>query len=273
MAKLYNDISIFEKISHFEKSRIEEIRKKNLTTGIGIFIFLVAFILSSIIGRFNVTNLVEFPNIFNYIKKTLPVLRPSYFGYDLGVWYSAKNLYFKEIFDTILIAYLATFLSTILAFILCFPASKNLMRNRWIYSITRRILDIFRGIPELVYALLFVFSFGIGPLPGVIAIAIHSTGSLAKLFSEVNENIDQEAIEGIRSTGGNWFQIIRYAVVPQVLPNYMSYALLRFEINIRASTIIGFVGAGGIGHQLILAVRQFRYRDVSAICLLIILRT
>jgi phosphonate transport system permease protein len=115
-----------------------------------------------------------------------------------------------------------------------------------------------------------VYAFGIGPLAGILAITVHSIGALGKLFSEVNENIDQEAIEGIRSAGGNWFEIIRFGVVPQVLPNYISYSILRLEINIRASTVIGFVGAGGIGYELMLAIRQFHYTDVSALCLMII---
>ncbi|MBN2735903.1 MAG: phosphonate ABC transporter, permease protein PhnE [Spirochaetales bacterium] len=270
MGNPQNNTDIKSKIKTFETSLNREIQEKSRKTVLGIIIFLTLFILSSIIGRFNISNLIEFPNIFNYIKKTLPVLRLQFLGYDLGVWYSSRNLYLREMFDTILIAYAATLLGTFFAFLLCFPASKNLMKNWWLYIIARRLLDFSRGVPELIYAMLFVVSFGIGPLPGVIAIAVHSVGSLGKLFSEVNENIDNEAIEGIRSTGGNWFQIIRYAVVPQVLPNYFSYALLRLEINIRASTIIGFVGAGGIGQQLILAVRQFRYQDVSAICLIII---
>ena len=87
-------------------------------------------------------------------------------------------------------------------------------------------MEIARGVPEIVYALIFVFSFGIGPFPGVLAIAIHCAGALGKLFSEVNENIDMEPIEGVRASGGNWFQIIRFAVVPQIMPNFMSYALL-----------------------------------------------
>ena len=94
-----------------------------------------------------------------------------------------------------------------------------------------------------------VFAFGLGPLPGVLAIAIHSAGALGKLFSEVNENIDLACVEGVRAAGGNWFQVIRYAVLPQVLPNFASYALLRFEINVRAAAIIGFVGAGESGRS------------------------
>jgi phosphonate transport system permease protein len=118
--------------------------------------------------------------------------------------------------------------------------------------------------------MVFVFSFGLGPLPGVLAIGIHSAGALGKLFSEVNENIDMNLIEGVRATGANWFQIMRYAVLPQVLPNFFSYSLLRFEINVRAASIIGFVGAGGIGQELMFVIRQFVYTDISAIVLMII---
>jgi phosphonate transport system permease protein len=132
-------------------------------------------------------------------------------------------------------------------------------------------MEIARAVPEIVYALIFVFSFGLGPLPGVLAIAVHSTGALGKLFSEVNENIDHQPLEGIRAAGGNWFQVIRYGVVPQVLPNFLSYALLRFEINVRAASVVGFVGAGGIGQELMFVIRQFIYVDISAIVLLIML--
>ena len=119
--------------------------------------------------------------------------------------------------------------------------------------------------------MIFVFSFGIGPFPGILAIAIHTAGALGKLFSEVNENLDEKAIEGVRASGGNWFEVIRFAVVPQVLPNFTSYTLLRFEINVRAASVIGFVGAGGIGQELMFVIRQFVYTDISAIVLMIIL--
>jgi phosphonate transport system permease protein len=125
-------------------------------------------------------------------------------------------------------------------------------------------------VPELVYALVFVFAFGLGPVPGVLAITIHSMGALGKLFSEINENIDLSSVEGVRAAGGNWFQVIRYAVIPQVLPNFASYSLLRLEINVRSAAIVGFVGAGGIGQELFLVIRQFIYTDVSAIALLLI---
>jgi phosphonate transport system permease protein len=115
-----------------------------------------------------------------------------------------------------------------------------------------------------------VFAFGIGPLAGVLAIAIHTTGSLGKLFSEVNENADHGPIEGLRATGAGWLQSMGFGVVPQVLPVFLSYTLLRFEINVRGAAIVGFVGAGGIGQELYLVIRQFIYPDISAIVLLII---
>jgi phosphonate transport system permease protein len=117
---------------------------------------------------------------------------------------------------------------------------------------------------------MFVAAFGLGPLAGVLAIGIHSFGALGKLFTEVVENIDMNPVEGVRSSGGAFPAVVRYAALPQVLPNLASYALLRFEINMRASSIIGFVGAGGIGQELFVAIRRFYYTDVSAILLLII---
>ena len=114
-------------------------------------------------------------------------------------------------------------------------------------------------------------AFGLGAVPGVLAIAIHTAGALGKLFSEVAENIDMKPVEGVTSTGANWVQVIRFAVAPQVLSNFASYALLRFEINVRGASVMGFVGAGGIGQDLIEAIRKFYYADVSAILLLIIL--
>src|SRR3546814_399699 len=111
---------------------------------------------------------------------------------------------------------------------------------------------------------------GVGPLAGLLAIAIHSAGARGKLFSEVNENIDHKPLEGIRAAGGSWFDEIRYGVVPQVLPNFTSYTLLRFEINIRASSIIGFVGAGGVGQELYYVINFNFYEEVSALVLLVV---
>ena len=144
------------------------------------------------------------------------------------------------------------------------------MRNRVLLFASRRVLEVARTVPDLVYALIFVFCFGIGPLAGVLAIAVHTMGALGKLYSEVNENIDMKPVEGLRAAGANWLQMVRYAVVPQVLPNHVSYTLLRFEVNVRSSSIIGFVGAGGLGQEIRTAISFQYYTDISALFLIIL---
>jgi phosphonate transport system permease protein len=126
-------------------------------------------------------------------------------------------------------------------------------------------------VPELVFALMFVIAFGLGPLAGVLAVAIHSLGALGKLFAEVVENIDMKPVEGMHATGAPWHVAMRFGALPQTMSNFVSYALLRFEVNVRGATVMGFVGAGGIGMDLIEAIRKFYYSDVSAILVLIVI--
>jgi phosphonate transport system permease protein len=126
-------------------------------------------------------------------------------------------------------------------------------------------------VPDIVFALIFVIAFGLGPMAGVLAITIHSIGALGKQYAEMVENIDMKPVEGLRSTGASWIASMRFAVLPQVVAGFASYTLLRFEINVRSASVMGFVGAGGIGVELITAIRKFYYSDVSAILLLIIL--
>lgn len=256
--------------AHFLQTEQTLRHSRRLQTILFTLIFVAALSGSIIVGEVRLDTFIEgLPNFFTYIDSTLPEIHRETFLADIGEWYWGIWRWLGMLFDTIVIAFLATLIGAIGAFLLCFPASHNLMRNPWIYNISRRVMEIARAVPEIVYALIFVFSFGLGPLPGVLAIALHSTGALGKLFSEVNENIDHQPLEGIRASGGNWFQIIRYGVVPQVLPNFLSYTLLRFEINIRAASVVGFVGAGGIGQELMFVIRQFIYVDISAIVLLI----
>jgi phosphonate transport system permease protein len=234
-------------------------------------IFVLALIASAHVGEVSIKEFVEgLPGFFNYFNETLPTIRVETMVVDIGDWYWGIGEWLAFLWDTVLIAFLATLFGFVSAFLLCFPASRNLNKNFWVYFVCRRIMEIARSVPDLVYALIFVFSFGIGPFPGVLAIAIHSCGALGKLFSEINENVDLGASEGVMASGGNWFQVIRYAVVPQVFPNFMSYTLLRFEINVRAASVVGFVGAGGIGQELMTAIRQFIYTDVSAIVLMLV---
>jgi phosphonate transport system permease protein len=201
----------------------------------------------------------------------LPTLRLASLGADVAEWYWGLGRWLFLLLDTIVIAFMGTLLGLTGAFVLCFAAARNLSPHRWLSLLTRRVLEIARTVPDLVYALIFVYAFGLGPLPGVLAIGVHTLGALGKLFAEVNENTAPGPLEGVQAAGGNWWQTMRYAVVPQVLPNFASYTLLRFEINVRASSVVGFVGAGGIGQELYTVIRQFIYVDISAIVLLLIL--
>jgi phosphonate transport system permease protein len=190
---------------------------------------------------------------------------------NVGEWFWGWRKWARLMLDTLLIAYVGTVLGATGAFFLSFLASANLIRSPLIRWTARRYLEVCRTIPELVFALVFVIAFGLGAVPGVLAIAIHTMGALGKLFSEVVENIDMKPVEGAISTGASWPSMVRFAVVPQVLQNFASYALLRFEVNVRGASVMGFVGAGGIGQDLIEAIRKFYYSDVSAIMIVIIL--
>ncbi|MGE0718464.1 MAG: phosphonate ABC transporter, permease protein PhnE [Alphaproteobacteria bacterium] len=189
---------------------------------------------------------------------------------DVGEWYWGLTKWLALLGETLLIAYVGTVVGLACGFFASFLAARNLGSAPWLRFATKRWLEFCRTVPEIVFALVFVIAFGLGPLPGVFAIALHTTGALGKLFSEVVENIDMRPVEGAAASGGSWAQTVRFAVVPQVLSNFASYALLRFEINVRGAAVMGFVGAGGIGQDLIEAIRKFYYADVSAILLLII---
>ncbi len=205
-----------------------------------------------------------------YILETMPTLRWESFGADMAEWFWGLKRWLRLLWQTILIAYAGTITGVVGGFLLCFLAAANLGRPAWARFVTRRALEFCRTVPEIVFALIFVITFGLGPLPGVLAIAIHTMGAMGKLFSEVVENINMKPVDGLTATGASWWQVARFGVVPQVLSNFASYSLLRFEINVRGASIMGFVGAGGIGQDLIEAIRKFYVTDVSAILLLII---
>ena len=190
---------------------------------------------------------------------------------DIAEWYWGIGRWTRLLVETLFIAYIGTVLGGLAALVLCFLAAANLAGRRWVCFLTRRVLEFCRTVPEIVFALIFVVAFGLGPLPGVLAIAIHTTGALGKLFAEVVENIDMKPVDGVAAAGASWWQTVRFAVVPQVMSNFASYGLLRFEINVRGAAVMGFVGAGGIGQDLIEAIRKFYYSDVSAILVLIVI--
>ena len=259
-------------VSAFEQTwRGLQARKRWLTAAYGS-LFLVALVVSAWVGEFNPIKLIEgLPRIHEYVAKTLPVLTLGNFWGDVSEWFYGLPKWLKLLWETILIAYIATLLGTLGALALCFHAAQNTRRGAVSYWITRRVFEVARTIPELVFALVFVFAFGIGPLAGILAIAIHSMGGSGKLFAEAVENIDMKPVDGLRATGANWLQTIRFAVLPQVLPNFTSFSLWRFEINVRSASIIGFVGAGGIGQEFYTAISRLYYEDISALIILMVL--
>ncbi len=206
----------------------------------------------------------------NYLARLLYLDTGKPVWTDIAEWYWGFWKWLYKIGETLLIAYLGTVLGGIGAFILCFVSARNLVQNRGVLFATRRFLEFCRTVPELVFALTFVVAFGLGPLPGILALAIHTLGALGKQFSEVVENIDMKPFDGVIATGATWTEAVRFAALPQVLSNFASYGLMRFEINVRGAAIMGFVGAGGIGQDLLEAIRKFYYSDVSAMLLMII---
>lgn len=181
--------------------------------------------------------------------------------------------YFPALIETINIAAVSTLIGAAGGLLLSFMGTRGLAKWPRLIPLFRRISDIMRAVPEIVIALVLIFVLGGGPVPAMIAIAIHTAGALGKMFSEVAENADLKPVEGLASTGATWSQRMMLGVMPQVAPNYLSYALLRFEINIRASAILGFVGAGGLGYELrnAMAWGPGRFDEAGAIFILLFL--
>lgn len=179
--------------------------------------------------------------------------------------------YFPALIETINIAAVSTLIGAIGGVCLSLLGTRGLAKWPRLIPLFRRTSDIMRAVPEIVIALVLIFVLGGGPVPAMIAIAIHTAGALAKMFSEVSENTDLNAVEGLSSTGATWLQRMLLGVLPQVAPNYVSYTLLRFEINIRASAILGFVGAGGLGYELrnAMAWGPGRFDEAAAIFILL----
>lgn len=177
--------------------------------------------------------------------------------------------YLSEMVITIQIALWGTALAVVLSIPCGILCSENLV-PWYVYQPMRRLMDAFRAINEMVFAMLFVVAVGLGPFAGVLALFIHTTGVLAKLFSEAVESIDPRPVEGIRATGANWLQEVIFGVIPQVLPLWVSYSLYRFESNVRSATVLGIVGAGGIGQLLWEYIRGFYYAETAGVMLVII---
>lgn len=247
---------------------LEMVRRKRMYGGILLLFFIAVMASGWMVAEDR--NAGDFwpglPQVFDFPAEVLS-----------EAWANRANIpsllweYTPALIETINIAAVATLIGAIAAMGLSLLATRGLARWPRMIPVFRRTMDALRAIPEIVIALVLIYILGGGPVPAVIAIALHTGGALGKLFSEVAENADTKPVEGLASVGANWTQRMWLGVIPQVAPNWLSYALLRFEINVRASAILGFVGEGGIGSDLKVAMQwgQGRYDEVVAIFLLL----
>jgi len=257
----------------------EQARVRRLYTILGLGGLLLAVVLS--LWFANEANAGKFfdrlPYFFDFTKDLVPrdwfeVVRAMFdmpspyddgslkYNYPEGRYIVTAGFYIPEyiekMLETLNIALLSTVIGAILGFVLSFLAARNMMPNALVRGTVRRFMEILRAFPDVVIAGFFLAVLTVGPIPAIMAVSIHSIGALGKMFFEVVENADMRPEEGLRAVGGSWIERVRFALVPQVLPNFMSYCLLRLEINVRASTIIGAVGGGGIGELLRLSISQ-----------------
>jgi len=209
---------------------------------------------------------IDWARAVSRITKNFNILIPRLFNPE---WESIGEVSMK-ILETIFIAFAGTLMASILAIPIGFMAAKNIT-NRPISLTGKWLLSADRSFPELILAILFVVAVGPNAFAGVLAIAIHSTGMLGKLYSEVIESIDMKIVEAMEANGANKVQILFYAVMPQVIPEFLSYAIYRFEIDIRASSILGIVGAGGIGTMIMFASMNRNWNQMGLILLAIII--
>ena len=254
-------------LADYQRMISERQRKATIAFSLLIIILIISAIISDVRPLVFINNISHFSN---YIIKLFYLDSGKIVFSDPIEWFWGWRKWSLSLIETILMAYVGTLIAATFAFFLSFFASKNITKNMFIVMLTRRLLEFARTVPEIVYALIFVIAFGLGPVAGVLAIVVHTIGALGKLFAEVIENIDMKPFDGVLASGGNWLHCIRFGALPQIWSNLLSYTLLRFEINIRSAAVMGFVGAGGIGQLLLESIRKFYYSDVSAIIFMII---
>jgi len=222
------------------------------------WVIAIAYVIGSLIY-------FDIGRIFDASDRVLRLLRAMFVWQDMETW-AYRNIYIG-IAQTLAMAFLGTLLGTIGSLLIGFLAAKNVNPSGFLRQIVRRFLDILRGIDQLVWGLVFVRAVGLGPLAGVLAIFISDLGTLSKLYSEAIENIDRKQVEGVRATGAGPLAVIRYGYLPQVLPVFISQSLYFWESNTRSATILGIVGAGGIGMILIERFRAQLYDQVFFVVL------
>jgi len=226
---------------------------RTVAVGIVILIALIS------VGIFNLRRLAEgIPGMGRLLADMLPP--------DFTNW----STWIKPVLSTLAMSIAGTFIAVMFSLVLGFLAARTTTPHIAVYVVARIILNLLRAIPELIMGIVFVAAVGFGALPGVLALGFHSIGGVGKFFSESIEHVDQGPVEAVRATGASRLQVIIHGVLPQVLPQMMDTVFYRWEYNFRASTVMGMVGAGGIGFELIGSLRIMQYQEVSAILLVIL---
>lgn len=241
-------------------------------------LFLVLYFTSGYLAEFNLVKIYEgLPNFLDYIRDIVPTLHwPVLFSDvktegSLAYWGYRLPIQLPLIWETLNIALAATLISAIISVFLAFIAAKNSPTAKWIKFAVRVTVAFMRTMPELAFALMFVMAFGIGPFAGFLALTLHAIGSLTKLFYEAIETASDKPVKGLQATGANGISRLRFGIWPQIKPLITAYTFMRFEVNFRQSTILGIVGAGGIGQELMLSIKLDRYDQVSITLLMIVL--
>ena len=246
-------------LSDADRARLS--RPFNLPTPRGAALWvLVAVVLvwSGLGAGFNPDKLLSgVPNMANFLGRLFP---PTFDKFDVIV---------KLLVETLQMAVVGTVLGALASLLLSFGAASNIA-PRWIYTACRWVLNVLRSIPDLIFALMFVSAVGLGPFAGILAIVLGSVGSIGKVYAEAMESVQPGPVEALTAVGANKRQIVAYAVLPQAAPLLVSYTLLLFEGNVRGATILGLVGAGGIGLELTTAMRMYDYGHLCAIIISII---
>ena len=255
-------------VDSIQSSYMAQVHRRRLYGGLTLLIFVVLMV-----SGFNIADSRNAGSFWDGLHQI-----GDYPGEVLAeAWEKRADLpgliakYFPALIETINIAAVSTLIGAVGGLFLSLLGTRGMAKWPRLIPLFRRISDVMRAVPEIVIALVLIFVLGGGPVPAMIAIAIHTAGALGKMFSEVAENADLKPVEGLTSTGATWSQRMMLGVLPQVAPNYVSYTLLRFEINVRASAILGFVGAGGIGYELRNAMGwgAGRFDDAAAIFMLL----
>jgi len=225
----------------------------------------VGVVLAVVLVAAAYVKLLDFATLARGVPAILAIMResiPPDFSNALSWW--------KPLIDTLAMSIAGTAIAVFLSFPLAFLAARNTAPHPVVYYCARTLLNGLRSVPELIMGITFVAAVGFGALPGVLALGLHSVGMVGKFFAEAIEHVDEGPVEAAHATGATTLQVLYHAVLPQVLPQFAAVAIYRWEYNFRASTVIGMVGAGGIGFELISSLRILQYNQVSAIMLVIL---